>query len=198
MHTKHAFVSLFATGGLLCALLLSACGNAASSTAATATTAVMPTSSTGAALSHDFTSTDGVINLKYPDAWTMQALNVADSPNAAMFSSANSNDIFVLEPLNVQVTADNYSALGTAFLQGIKATDVQMGTTSQSAAIGASTWTIAQGTATFNGTPSTLTELGTDHNGTTLLIFTLGPTATDNNDGNTYFQPMVTSLMFMK
>ncbi len=202
MKTNRSLASLLALGGLACTLLLAACGggsSAASSAAktdgatSTATAATAPSSANTA-----FASPDGVYSLKYPQAWSPSAISAANTSGAMTFLSADGKDMFITAPLEVQIDASGYGTLANAFLTGAKATDIPMGSTTQSATFASGTWQGIQGTATFNGVASTITELGQDHNGKTFLVFTIAPTASSDSDGSTYFQPILDSLSFLK
>ena len=203
---KTTFTSVLAIGAILGTLLLTACGSnssAASSSdsttsgaAATTTTASGSTTTAPASVNTAFTASDNSYSLKYPDGWTTSPVSDSGTTSANMFLSADGQDIFVADPLDSQVASSAYPTLGSAFLTGIKATNVSMGTSVQPLTSTSGSWMGVQGTGTFNGVASTITELGQDHNGKTFLIFTIAPTASADSVGNTYFQPMLDSLSF--
>ncbi|MBA3824810.1 MAG: hypothetical protein H0X24_13060 [Ktedonobacterales bacterium] len=200
MKTNRCLAAFVALGGLACTLLLAACGGSASS----ANSAAKTDSTTGAAATTapttanaDFTSPDGVYALKYPTAWSPSPITAENTTGAMMFISADGKDMFITGPLDTQIDSANYGTLAKAFLTGAKATDISMGSTTSSATFTSGTWQGIQGTATFNGVASTITELGQDHNGKTFMIFTIAPTVSSSSDGNTYFQPIMDSLSFL-
>lgn len=201
MKAKRTLSSLLVTGGLACTMLLAACGSSASSTAATGSTTSDTATSTpavAAANMTDYTNSDSTYSLKYPTAWTAKALANSDAPGASMFLSQDGKDVVLTEPLAAQVATSDYAKLASSFLTGANATQVQIDPTTNSLPLASGKWTGLQGTAIFAGTDSVITELVQDHNDKSFMVITIAPKETANTDGDTYFQPLVASVTFLK
>jgi hypothetical protein len=198
VQTKRTLSSLLIAGGLACSMLFAACGSSASSTDAATSDTATSTPAAQAVSTTDYTNSDGTYSLKYPAAWTAKALSVSDAPGASMFLSQDGKDVVLTEPLSSQVAASDYASLANTFLTGANATQIQIDPTTNSMSLASGTWTGLQGTAMFAGTDSVITELVQDHNDKSFMVVTIAPKETDSSDGNTYFQPLVASITFLK
>lgn len=213
---KQAALSLV----LLSALSIAACGgsSASTSTAKTAATSTTSTSAstgsstgTGSAstsssssssstvtLDSIYISSDDTFSVKYPAGWTISPLTVDGAPGAVSIISTSSNDLFVISPLNVQVPQSGYPDLAKSFASGANMTNLQLESTSSTTEISGVNWTAWSGTVTISGVDSKFSQLATEHNGNTFLIYLTAPATTADNDATNVLLPMVQSLSFLK
>jgi ABC-type glycerol-3-phosphate transport system substrate-binding protein len=193
-------VSLGAALTLLAVIaLLAGCGGSgASSAAATATSTTAPTPTP--VLNATYTSADGVYKLNYPSSWKVEPLTVPSTyvtSGTVEMGSSDANDIVLVEPFTVNVKA-TYPAILKAGLTGSKFTNSKVDAAVTTQTYPSGTWTVASGTTEVIGTPMTVHLYGIVHNNKTFIIFTLALPASATADQATYFDPMLTSLVFLK
>ncbi len=153
-----------------------------------------PTPSVPAGFS-TFTAPDGSYTIAYPSDWSTQTDSSQDIQGED-FLSSDGNSILSVFSLPGIVPTSRYSAL----LQGIlrNATNVKVASKISSVKLGANIWNKQSATFTLQGIDGTASVYGTIHNGKSVVIIDITPTAqlaaTDKAD----FIPMIKSLTFIK
>ena len=183
--TLLAFITLFVGCG----------GSGASSAAAIATSTTVPTPTP--VLNATYTSADGVYKLNYPSSWTVEPMTVPSTSGTVEMGSADAYDIVLVEPLTVKADA-TYPTILKAGLSGSKFTNTKVDDAVTTKTYPSGTWTVASGTTELVGTPMTVHLYGIVHNNKTFIIFTFAQPASAKADQATYFDPMLTSLVFLK
>lgn len=200
---KHVLSLSLAVCALASALIVAGCGNstpaapAATATPTTPPTATMPALPTAnPALGPFFTSPDGGYAFQYPTGWTTQAYNTSPVVNGEFVISPDAKNYFLTLPLNLDASSQ-YASFFDQFLVGFGGTKIKV-TAKGTAPVGANTWTVYEATFTKGGVAYDGVEFGLTHNGNSFLVIALAPHATSNAVGNKYFEPMLTSLTFLK
>ncbi len=144
-----------------------------------------------------YTSTDGAYSLKYPGNWTTKEQPAPSTAAAALVSSPDGNDIFIIEPFTIHSAATPTHILQSAMSDSqFTGSKVDSATTTQSYPSG--TWTVATGSTTANGIALSARLYLTEHAGHTVIIMTFAPTASASADQTKYFDPMLQSFTFVK
>jgi hypothetical protein len=193
-------VSLGAAPTLLAFItLLAGCGGSgARSAAATATSTTAPTPTP--VLNATYTSADGAYKLNYPSAWKVEPLSVPSTyvtSGTVEMGSSDANDIVLVEPFTLTVNAP-YPTILKAGLTGSKFTNTTVDAAVTTHTYPSGTWTVASGTTEVIGTPMTAHLYGIVHDNKTFTIYTLALPASATTDQATYFDPLLTSLVFLK
>ncbi len=179
------------------ALLVAACGSTSVAPAATPTPTTAPSPTPTPVLDSTFTSSDGVYTFQYPGSWSSTPLNTAPVVNGDLLISPDTQDYFITVPLNLGIPASQYPSFLQGFLPAFGGKNIKI-TPKGNVTIGANTWTEDDVTFTKNGTPYDGAQFGLSHHGKTFLVLVLAPASTADSVGTTYFQPMLTSLKFLK
>lgn len=188
--------------GLLASLafiaLLAGCSAPGSgSTAATATATATTAPTATPVLNASYTSADGVYKVSYPGAWKADPLTIASTSGTAQIQSDDGNELVLIEPFTFKSAASYPSILKSAIKSSpFTNSVVESATTTQTYPSGS--WTVASGTTAANGTPLTVRLYGTLHNDQTFIIIVFAPTSSAATAQSTYFDPMLTSLTFLK
>ncbi|HEX5439928.1 MAG TPA: hypothetical protein VFW76_03525 [Ktedonobacterales bacterium] len=174
--------------------LLAGCGApGAGSASATATTAPTATPM----LNASYTSTDGVYKVSYPGAWKAGSLTIASTSGTAQIQSNDGNELVLIEPFTFKSTAGYPSILRSAIKSSpFTNSAVDSATTTQTYPSGS--WTVASGTTAANGTPLSVRLYGMLHNDQTFIVMVFAPTSSAATAQATYFDPILTSLTFLK
>lgn len=188
---------------LSAAVLFAGCsiggGAAAKPTAtATATSTPAPAVPTPPSGFTTFTSSDGVYGLNYPSDWQKVDLSTSPVVNGVIFLSSDTKSYFMVLPLNQSLSADQYGAFATSFAGGFGGTGTKVSATTTTTTFAGKTWTEVDGTSTVKSTPSDVKVYGAPLGSNTIFIVTITPTAADSTVTSTDFQPMQSSLTFLK
>lgn len=124
-------------------------------------------------------------------------MTIASTSGTAQIQSDGGNELVLIEPLTFKSSASYPSILKSAIKDSpFTNSAVESATTTQTYPSGS--WTVASGTTTANGTPLTVRLYGTLHNDQTFIIIVFAPTSSAATDQATYFDPILTSLTFLK
>lgn len=167
----------------------------------TSTTSMLPTATSQptistAGLDATFTSPDGVYTFQYPSGWTTQAYNTAPVVNGEFVISPGAQDYALTLPLNTDASSQ-YPAFFSSFLTGFGGTNVNV-TSTGNETLGSNTWERYHATFTKNGTPWEGDEYALTHNGTSFVAIVLSPHSSWSADSSTYFQPIISTITFLK
>ncbi len=177
------------------ALLAGCSAPGAASTAPTATATTAPTATP--VLNASYSSTDGVYKVSYPGAWKAEPLTIASTSGTAQIQSDSGNDLVLIEPFTFKTSTSYPSLLKSAIkVSPFTNSTVESATTTQTYPSGS--WTVASGTTEVSGTALTVHLYGMLHNDHTFIIIVFAPTSSAATDQATYFDPMLTSLTFLK
>jgi hypothetical protein len=147
-------------------------------------------------LTATYTSTDGVYKIGYPGAWTVAPLTIALTSGTAQIENAASNDLVLVEPFTVKSAATYPTILGSA-ISGSSFTNSKVDSAVTAQTYPSGSWTVASGTTEAAGTAFTVRLYGILHNNRTFIIITFAPTSSATADQTTYFDPMLSSLVFL-
>jgi hypothetical protein len=190
--------TLVTVGSLAVALLLAGCGSPTAATPApTATTAATATPTTNPALSATFTSPDGLYSLGFPTTWAKTPINVGPIVNGIALYSPDSNDFLSIMPNNTGVPSSQYQAYYQESMKGLGAANVAYGQTG-TVTLGTNNWTFIDATFTLNGTAYDGALYGLSHIGNAFFIAVGAPHADFSTVSSGQFQPVITSLTFLK
>jgi hypothetical protein len=111
-----------------------------------------------------------------PAGWVVQPSS--SLPNGVVFLSPDKTAGFIVTRESSYVTASQYSAYLRSYLSRAAAENVVVAANHQPMTIGANTWTVTTATFTKGGTNYTVNQYALDHNGKTVFVESLAPTAT--------------------
>ena len=181
------------------ALFIAGCGSSAAATPTATpvppTATPMPTATP--VLNSTFSSSDGVYTFQFPGNWTQNPINASPIVNGVTLASPDGNDLFFVTPFNIGIPAAQNSTFIQQTLVALGGKNIKL-SAGGTAPLGSNTWTVEQGTVTLKGTAYDAAQFSLTHGGKAFFIIVLAPHTTSDADGTTYFQPMITSLTFLK
>ncbi|HEX9068822.1 MAG TPA: hypothetical protein VF807_08635 [Ktedonobacterales bacterium] len=191
---QHSLILLLAT--FAATALFAGCSLGAATTAAPTPTATTEPTATPL-LNTTYTSTNGVYTLIYSSKWTVKPISAPLTSGTAQLTDSTSTDLFIVEPFVVKSTA-TYPSLLKAWISKAPFTSSTVDTTVTTKTLPNGSWTVASGKTVISSVPFTAHLYGMLHDGHTFIVMTFAPTATQGNDQTTYFDPMLSSLTFLK
>jgi len=195
---KNVFSMALTVGALVSALFIAGCGNSSTAApAATATPTNTPTPSPTPVLNSTFNSTDGVYTFQFPGDWSSTPVNNGTVINGVVLTSPDSQNFFYVSPTNTGIPASQYSAVLQGVIQALGGTNAKI-KAAGNVTFGKNTWAVDEGTATLKGTAYDGTQFALSHHGKSFFVIVAAPHSTADTIGTTFFQPMLTSLTFLK
>jgi len=123
-----------------------------------------------------YTSTASGFSMNCPAGWVVQSS--ASIPHGVVFLSPDKTAGFIVTREDTYVAAGQYSAYLRSYLSKVGAKNVTVAVNHQPMTIGANTWTVSTATFTKDGTNYTVNQYALEHNGKSVFVESLAPTAT--------------------
>ncbi len=196
---RKPILASIAVCALMSAFFIAGCGSTsvAAPPTPTATATTPPTPSPTPVLDSTFTSPDGAYTFQFPGSWSSTPINTSPVVNGVLLVSADSQNLFVTAPLTEGLPSSQYVAFFQSFLKGAGGTNIKT-KSDGTVTLGQNTWTVEEATLTFKGSAYDAAQFALAHHGKSFFVIVMAPHATSDSVGTTYFQPMITSLTFLK